>query len=654
MNNNNMIPQPVQEALIELTHTAIANDAEQQMEMPQDWLKMGVVVIKKDSNNIKVNPEIPASLYNAINTKFGNLARRFNNTFHKSFQKVATAPMIQLVSEQIANYFSNYGMESFGLEAFNFIPIEVLNIPELNGDNYYQRMFVIQLVSIEYAIHLVEDLFKEMRSPSDIQKEYLRSLLSLNPVLSLSEIRSFELMIMYCDRHGIVPNNPQDALRFIIYKITGRPLLIKDDLTINRIKECAENYSKILRKVIKAVSVENWATIFYRYKPLFLAMKKDSELKPVINSIRRLAKIYHRPMTRNTIQYFTQIAKEALNGDSQSEKIMTDLISKASNRDLVKLINLYLAKINGNGSSQAFNIRNGSTFVKEISTKFDPVETYHNARIFRMLAEQLKSKFGDKYLGQPFILPDDVTYAVPASEKQVTGILPWGSYIKTPDEAFVAGIHWFNQKRRTDLDLHMLSSTGKNLGWNSSYRDNRGIYFSGDQTDAPLPNGAAEAFWFDRNAIEDDYVLTVSAYSAEPNCDFTFFMTSEAKEELERDYTFNPNKQLFSPIPMRFNGSNSSETIGLFHDGHFFVYGGSLATGSVPHALTGNYTKAIVDRITNVLTMDALIVLLGGIVFYDRDRDTLKNKDYSKEPIDLAISNLTPATLLEFIDNEER
>ena len=49
--------------------------------------------------------------------------------------------------------------------------------------------------------------------------------------------------------------------------------------------------------------------IFYRFKPLFLALRSNQGLRPIINKIRKLAVTHHKPMLEDYLNNITAIIK---------------------------------------------------------------------------------------------------------------------------------------------------------------------------------------------------------------------------------------------------------------------------------------------------------------------------------------------------------
>ena len=98
-----------------------------------------------------------------------------------------------------------------------------------------------------------------------------------------------ETKIMLYDYMNIVPENPTEFLRYIIFKATDNALLIKNETTIEKIKESKNlDVTGLFRRYKEQHGLERLATIFHRFKPLFLAFKTNSQLSRYINKTRKL------------------------------------------------------------------------------------------------------------------------------------------------------------------------------------------------------------------------------------------------------------------------------------------------------------------------------------------------------------------------------
>ena len=197
---------------------------------------------------------------------------------------------------------------------------------------------------------------------------------------------------------------------------------------------------------------------------------------------------------------------------------------------------------------------------------------------------------------------------------------------------------WINQKgQRIDIDLHLNSAT-RHFGWNGGWRDNSDILYTGDQTSAPEPNGAAEAFWFNPNT--DDYIMDVNLFSGPQQTEYKMFMTTVKPNNIKRKYTYNSADALFPPIPMNF-GDKRQQTLGIFvKDYGFYFYGGAISGGIVPTANYAQFIEGLKYKLTHTYMMSDLLGDCGSIEVSSIDEDV----------IDLSPESLTATTLLDIVD----
>jgi len=159
-------------------------------------------------------------------------------------------------------------------------------------------------------------------------------------------------------------------------------------------------------------------------------------------------------------------------------------------------------------SSILYKIRNGKGYAME----FDFNQQATANRLLKVVLETIVADLKKSVKGQKIFLPENITYALPVSEKQFTGDFPSGTFVSIPKD-MIFGIHWENTKgNRIDLDLALLNHQGK-IGWDGGYRSEAGkILFSGDLTDAPMPKGATELFYVKRQG-KNASIMTVNFYN---------------------------------------------------------------------------------------------------------------------------------------------
>lgn len=577
----------------------------------QKCLKAGFLPVDKDNN---ILTKIPQTIFDAYCYLY-NINTRF---FYNNYNEVISKSRAELWVDQVTHYFTTYGYETFGIKANAWIPSDELQPPE----DYPNKFRVIQFYSEVECKALFTSFLKEsLTSIKDAQEKYfLEKLFEENYYLgNVDDIKSKEVKMIYCKVRGTVPNDPEDFLRFLVYLCTGKVTLIKDKETIEIIKNCSYNFNAKAYFELYA-DYTKLAQIFFRYKPIFLAFKKHTGCAPIINKIRRLADTYHRPLPKVGVKNYSQCT------DLEKAQIRKN----ASNRELVKLINYYL-----NRSNNLYNIRNGKIWISE-------EKTYNKSTIFdfTFLVKELRDRLQDTYKDKVFLLPKNLMYAIPTTEKQMMGSIPWGSFIRIPQNQVSIGISWENQEdRRVDLDLHARNSH-EHVGWNwQYYTHNHNIVYSGDMTDAK--NGASEAIGFFDYNKEEPYVFSINKYYGPQNTKFNFFINEATKEK----NPFNKTKQLITPITMSLEDDMQ---LGFFRKGCFIFCGGSLSEGRIPREDKLNYLNAFVNKYDNTLALSKSFIedVLGGKAIYEIPEDE------EVEYIDLRPEALSKNTLLDLIDGK--
>ena len=575
----------------------------------QKCLKAGFLPVDKDNNILTI---VPQTIFDAYYYLY-NINTRF---FYNNYNEVTSKSRDELWVDQVIHYFTTYGYEALGIKANAWIPSDELKPPE----DYPNKFKVIQFLSEdECKVRFTSFLKDSLTSIKDEQEKYfLENLFKECYYLSdVNDIKSKEVKMIYCRISGIIPNDPEDFLRLLVYLCTNKATLIKDKETIETIKNCSYNFNaKTYFEMY--LDYTELAQIFFRYKPIFLAFKKHEGCAPIINKIRRLADTYHRPQSQVGVKNYSQCTKFA----------KANIRKRASNRELVKLINYYLNRYNN-----LYNIRNGKIWIGEKKTG-DNFTVLDLILLLKELKDRLKNTYKDKL----FLLPEGLMYAIPTTEKQMMGPIPWGSFIKIPDKQVSIGISWENQEdTRVDLDLHARSAT-EHLGWNWQYSSyGKDIVYSGDMTDGE--HGASEALGFFDYDSEEPFVFSINKYSGPKNTKFNFFVSEATKEK----NPYNKTKQLITPITM---STESDMQLGFFRKGIFVFCGGSLSEGRVPREQRKDYFDAFVNKYDNTLALSESFIqdVLGGAAIYEVPE--------KEEYIDLRPEALSKNTLLNLIDGK--
>ena len=536
-----------------------------------------------------------------------------NKTFHKSWYKVQESTREELLVHQVLHYLTTYGDLS-GTD-FVYIPNEELDVPELDELSY-------KVIHTLTEKELTQKCLSLLSSGIALKEETLKKVFTLLESLDYTfsgdeEINNKEAVILIADRYSVFPKDPVDALRYCVYKSTDSTLLIKNKMTIDLIKESRFNPNK----VFNFVGLKNMATIFNRFKPLFLAYKKHCP--KVINKISKLSKEYHKPLPVNALSEATQ--RKLTNDDKH-------WLDNATEFSLFKALNACWLRLQGQDTF-TYAIRNGRSYTKENTCSLNKDELQANYEfIFSVLKEKAVTE--NKVIYEP----ENINYALPTSEKLFVGNVPFGT--KVISDKLSAGIYWENEWGANDLDLSTINLDGK-IGWNSDYY-NKGqtLTYSGDMTYAD--NGAVEYFYVKGNV--QPTLLFNNIYSGRVNCEFNLVVGLGDKPD--RKFMMNPNKVLAS------EGSEMKKRaalLGFFlpeKDGNvsytFFNVATTNAQVSGRTEVSDLFLESLKQQFTNQLMLKPLFEKLGFKFTNDK----------KEANIDLSIDKLDRNTFIDLFSKK--
>lgn len=477
-----------------------------------------------------------------VENEIGLSADQMNSSFHKSWGKVKDAPMMQLILEQVIHYITTYGFQELGVydDSTIYIPKEKLELPEIELDKIqltlirgytYEEIKEKLLGLLDSGIALKEDTSKDIMAVFKLlEAENIKFTID-----DLSNVKNKEVSVMLMDELGLVPENPTEFLRFIVFKITGSALLIKNPATIEKIKVAEQGLENYFLKYKLEYGLEKLSSIFLRYKPLFLAMKKSTPvMKSYINKLRKLAVEHHKPMKED---YLNSITKNIKHNIPIEMSVLLKELKKVNTFRKIRLA--YALKFRTKDSqSIMYRIRNGKSY----ATTFDDFHKKDNVKsVLAMVKDSIVLDLAKNVSGKKIYIPDYITYSLPSSEKQFTGNFPSGTFIESEKDILV-GIWWKNLVSKTiDLDLSLIDDDGK-IGWDSGYRnEERNILFSGDMTSAPLPKGATELFYI-KKQTKSDHLMLVNYYNwSEAEVPFKIMIGEESPKDFNSNYMINPN-----------------------------------------------------------------------------------------------------------------
>ncbi len=626
----------------------------------EETIRHGFIFSKEIGGNF--TDEELRQLIPTIATDIGITPNQMNSTFHKSWGKVRDTPLFNLVQEQIFHYMTTYGYEAMGTydEGSVFIPNERLEIPQIKDGikltiikGYTKKQLKEKLMKIlesGMALQSIDEVI-EVAKYSEIQEDEIAQIKNKE-----AKIRLYRLM-------DLLPTDPIEFLRYMIYNTTDKTLIIVNKKTLETIKESDTKATALFEEYDDHIGYKRLAEIFLRFKPLFLAFKAHEGMEPIINRISKLSHKYHKPMKQSFLNNVTAILRK---GDVIPTSRLSDELDKVNIFRKIRLAQSIGYRMTS-PESIMYKIRNGKAYATTMD--FDNVAGARRAHsvILNSIAKDLKH-----LKGKEFYIPENVTYALPATEKQFVGSIPSGTSITIPDN-MIFGVYWENVavpekhkserdegyrgyygendthggKRRIDLDLHANALNGGQIGWNSSYRTGSGsAMFSGDITDAP--NGATELIYMN-NKYDDTILLTLNYYNFDENLPVPFkLMVAEEKPtgrfqgRRETPYMVDPNN-LRCSVKSVIDVKQKSIGFGTVKDGECKFYFTDNALGNSIAVKGYKYIELARDYMakfaTTQVTFNEVLDLVGAKIVTEP----------TKKSIDLSLESLETDTFINLL-----
>lgn len=540
-----------------------------------------------------------------------------NNSLHKSWKKIKDSSLEELMIDQFLHYVTTYGFEALGIFNDNlvYIPFEKLKIPKIDAEK-------IQLVVINgYTFEeLRNKCLNLITSGVALKGTTLTDIMDILKEVgigkfSLEDVKNREAKMHLYSLFGLVPEQPIDFLRFVVFELTGSSLLIKGKKELSELKAGASiNRTKVLSLLEKyeKIGLNRLAGIFYRFKPIFLALKESNpkgskvnnpQINKIINKVRRLAEKFHKPMQADYLNSVTAMINSGVSLDlSQLEKEL----ESANIFRKIRLYNSLNFRTLEDATGISYKIRNGKSY----STSFAPTKKKKFAVAAEVVFSSICNDF--KHLaGRKIYIPENVNYTIPATEKQFIGSFPVGTSVKC-NTGVLLGIHWVdNNHRRTDLDLSL--SDIEKIGWDASIRGD-GVLFSGDMTSAPAPLGASEVFRV-KKGLNRKMVLNVNNYSGGQDGFFKLFVANKEPKTLNKNYMVSPNDMIaVTKLQMELR----QKTLGLMisdNDGCTFYFGESNVGNKITSSIStySEYARSfMINSFKSALSLSEVLSIAGA------------------------------------------
>lgn len=456
-----------------------------------------------------------------------------NSTFYKTFLDVVERSELELTLDQVHHYLTTYGTD-FGLKN-GFVPNDKPSVID------FTKYKVIMPATEEDIYNEINDTLKSgialNKNTLNLFVNYLLTYGFLTKI-DVNEIKNKEAQAVLAVNTLKWPKDPIGSLRVLIYLFTGNSaMLIKSGDLIDVISANADVLDKTkipyIVDIFESRKIE-LSTIFYRFKPLFLAMKNPTTAK-YVNKIRKLAVKNHKPLK---VGFWEKV----LSPDDKENalKEAADKINEINSFKKAQLMQAINERLNTKEDGRLFVVRNGKAFIKEDYKS--PCDVKYLKSLYNILEASIVDKLKEKSTvieevegvnnKRPFKIriPQCMTLTLPTSEKNFIGNFPLGTMIDMPSKDAVIGIYWRNEWGANDFDLHYQDANGCRFGWNSRFTGEH-IIFSGDMTNADPE--AAECYYIEDEII--DGTLSVSKFNGYDNAKFKLFIAVDPSKKYMKE-----------------------------------------------------------------------------------------------------------------------
>ena len=554
------------------------------------------------------------------------LYRNYNSTFYSCWEQVENTPFELLYINQIMHYASTYGTDFQG-EPFiiNDKPVEVP----------YTSFTIIKPATDEEIFNRCKNMITSGIALKSSTAEMVIECMLKYPLLCVEvdpeDIANKEARCVWYDLTDTTPDDKFELMRFLMYKNTGSPMIVKDKETIYKIG--CKRYDL---DVLTRSQIESLSEIFYRFKPLFLAMRKQSDVnKKIVNQMRRLAKENHKPFKAG----FWETVLST--NDYKIIKEVRERVSELTNFKIIQLVQAARERLissNVEGPTM-YQIRNGKVFLKENECTILNSRYYFYEDFMGVLIQQLIKNLSKKAC--TFKYPENVKLTCPSSEKNFIGAFPFGTSFTMNDRNFI-GIYWKNEWGTRDFDLSSIDISGNKVGWNATMRsqDNLLVH-SGDMTCADPE--ATEYLLCKGNC--PDSIIYVNRYSGSNGSKFELLYGSEPNGNMRPTYdNYKVLPYMVDPNNLKIREMITSDSaqkmMGVIVDGEMRLMDLRLNDSAV-----SRYNKNFQDMIKVIRKKTMCYIDLKTILlkagFKERKRDTKDN------PIQLDLTNLDKDTLID-------
>ena len=573
-------------------------------------LKNGVV-LTNPKKATKQNTQMLINLF-GINTQ------AVNSTFFRNFEEIEslsdlTKHILQFINyltinnEEIPSFISNNKPESVEYIKNNFTVIEVISEADF-------KQKVLDLINSGAALSDVESIFSIFEF---FDWEFVES-------------KNKEFNIRYYIKNNIIVEDIDTFFASLYCILSDKTTFVKNDFFDTSSSTNIEKAIQFIKNYTEKYGILKFASNIRRYRDvlLFLRSEGDEEYKPLFNKILRLNKKFNNPKT------YPISTKLSDTNFTISQEDLDKYLESANIYQLIRYYNILTSSITQNGKSfpYVYKIRNGKTFVKE-------EEKHKNVPLLFERRNSVLSAIKKKYdfTGKKFYIPKNQKIGMPTSEKNFIGDIPFGSSI-TMDKKFNFGIYWQGRpNQHIDFDLSFAEDSGEVASWDNDYNIEDSLYFSGDMTSLNDKGFASEVFAVKDSSISGFFTNTLfSINSGITPYEYTFFISSYNKDNVN---VIDNGDKIYLSGKSSLDESNS-EVIAYLQDNTVYFITNGLGTGRVAnYSLINNMREFYANKLNNMMTLNKLILFLGGEIMEDyNEDDNIINLDLSNITIEKVTS----------------
>lgn len=643
-----------------------------------------------------IHPDVvmDKNAYNFIKNVFlKHIECNYNSTFYSAWNEIISKSRIELAFDQILHYLSTYGTNYQGE---SYIPNkEYITNNEFSLPVNLGQYKVIKVITEKEAFDNIVKIFNgSVALRKDLQDcliDMMCSYITEYNVPISSEhieknIKNREVKVKLYSTFNIMPNDPVEFLRLLVYKCINTTELINSNEELTSIRNASRQID-LSQYVNTDVKYKKLASIYHRFHKIFLAFKYESATNSnVINKISRLAKKYHKPFQTKFLEkcldwdYAVEMGKNlsVLSRDEEAKYTDELIESLKNNADInnfkaIKIYNACKERILNQNIYSYYKVRNGKVWLKT-NKHFSDFPEYTSTRniyyniiknvMYRYIKDNLSNYLSNNNI--KYIKLDSVLdIAAPTSEKNFIGTLPEFSYIdlsKSPDN--MIGVYWRNEWGTKDFDLSCISEDDTKIGWDSNYyngnKDNDFIQiFSGDMTDAD-PEATEIHYFSNKNNQLKPCVFYNNRYNGLNNSKFKLFF-AQCQPNLDtfnnsKAYMVDPKDILFETMMV---SNKKEQVIGVVSENKYVFTDLQLSQRSVSGLSDDDFNYdvnnmiigCVTEKAHSRLSLNDLLYAIAednDIKFVDENtpEDELKNIS-EDEMLNLNLKSINKDTLLE-------